>query len=271
VLREHFDAGAVLETIERERITHLCVVEPWLVELADHPDVDRRELSSLVAISHIGAAAAPSLRRRILRRLGPVLAHPYGASEAGIVCLLAGAEYSLERPELLGTVGRPLPGAQVFVERSDGTDAAVGEPGLVAVRSTGIAAGYIVAPADSGFRNGKYYTGDIALFDAEGYVHLRGRAKDARRFGARTVFPVDVQDALCEHPEVRYAVAVPTETGFLAAVLLRSGATVGSAELRDWLATRGEVVPETFLFLDRMPVTEQGKPDRNAITALVAG
>jgi hypothetical protein len=41
--------------------------------------------------------------------------------------------------------------------------------------------------------------------------------------------------------------------------------------LGDWLAARGEVVPETFLFLDRMPVTEQGKPDRNAIIALVAG
>ena len=268
VLREHFDAGEVLETIEHERITHLCVVEPWLVELADHPDVSERDLSSLAAISHIGAAAAPSLRRRILHRLGPVLAHPYGASEAGIVCVLAGPEYRLERPDLLDTVGRPLPGVQVFVERTDRTQAATGEPGLVAVRSAGVAAGYVIAPDDSGFRNGKYYTGDVAVLDDAGYLHLRGRAKDARTVGDRTVFPVDVQDALCEHPDVRYAVAVPTQTGFRAAVLLRPDACVESADLRDWLVSRAAVVPDTFLFLDRMPVTEQGKPDRIAITAL---
>ena len=129
VLREHFDAADALETIEAERISHLCLVEPLLVELADHPDVATRDLSSLVAVSHIGAAAAASLRRRLLRRLGPVLADQYGASEAGLISVLAAPEYSHTHPELLDSVGRALPGVDVFVEDADGTAAPPGTPG----------------------------------------------------------------------------------------------------------------------------------------------
>ena len=122
VLRERFDPAEVLRTIEAERITHLGLVEPGLVELIDDPDLLRRDLSSLVAITHIGANAPANLRRRLLERAGPILAHPYGASEAGIVSMLAAPEYDLSRPELLDTSGRPLPGVEVRIARDDGSE-----------------------------------------------------------------------------------------------------------------------------------------------------
>jgi acyl-CoA synthetase (AMP-forming)/AMP-acid ligase II len=267
VLREHFDAADALETIEAERISHLCLVEPWLVELADHPDVTTRDLSSLVAVSHIGAAAAPSLRRRLLRRLGPVLAHPYGASEAGLISVLAAPEYSDSHPELLDSVGRALPGVEVFVEDADGTAASPGMPGRIAVRSRAVADGYVLDPGDTGFHEDKYYTGDVATSDAAGYLRIRGRAKDARTIEGHTVFPVDVQDALCSHADVRYAVAVPVESGFVAVVQSDAATPAG---LRDWVRAcfGAHEVPEAIRIVDRVPVTEQGKPDRAAITAL---
>src|SRR6185312_11323295 len=119
----------VLRTIEAERITHLGLVEPGLVELIDDPDLLRRDLSSLVAITHIGTNAPANLRRRLLERCGPILAHPYGASEAGIVSVLSAPEYDLSHPELLDTSGRPLPGVGVRIERDDGSDARPGEEG----------------------------------------------------------------------------------------------------------------------------------------------
>jgi acyl-CoA synthetase (AMP-forming)/AMP-acid ligase II len=267
VLRDRFDAADALETIEAERISHLCLVEPWLVELADHPDVATRDLSSLVAVSHIGAAAAPSLRRRLLRRLGPVLAHPYGASEAGLISVLAAPEYSDSHPELLDSVGRALPGVDVFVENADGTPAAPGMPGRIAVRSRAVADGYVVEPVDTGFHDGKYYTDDIATRDMAGYLRIRGRAKDARTVDGHTVFPVDVQDALCAHPDVRYAVAVPVEGGFVAVVQTDAASPSG---LRDWVRAcfGAHEVPAAIRIVDRVPVTEQGKPDRAAITAM---
>jgi fatty-acyl-CoA synthase len=270
VLREGFEPAEVLRTIEADRITHLCLVEPLLVDLADHPDLPARDLSSLVAISHIGADAAPSLRRRLLERVGPVLAHPYGASEAGIISILAGPDYDLGRPELLGTAGRVLPGVTVRLQRRDGSPAPVGEAGLVLVRSGGVAEGYRGGPEISPFRGGWYRTGDLAVLDADGYLQVRGRARDALHTLDGPVLPVDVQDVLCERPDVRYAVAVPLGFRFGVVVLPAAGATATAAELRAYASGRldADVVGPVVL-ADRIPVTDQGKPDRAALRALL--
>ena len=275
VFRERFDPAEVLRTIEAERITHLGLVEPGLVELIDHPDVTRRDLSSLVAITHIGTNAPANLRRRLLERVGPILAHPYGASEAGIVSMLAAPEYDLSHPELLETSGRPLPGVEVRIERDDGSDAALGQEGMIVVRSAAAADGYETSPARSGFVDGEYHTGDLGLIDDRGYIHVRGRADDARQIGGHRVMPLDVADALCAHPEVRYAVAVPTgpaDGGLGAIVVLAPGASTTVAELRAYVAeAHGDhLVAELIALVDRIPTTEQGKPDRIAIAPVLA-
>ena len=271
ILRDRFDAREVLATIEAEGITHLALVEPLLVELVDHPEFGVRDLSSLVAISHIGADAAPALRRRLLGRAGPILAHPYGASEAGIVSVLAGADYSLARPERLGTAGPPLPGVDVRIERVDGTEAPRGEEGFVTVRSPQVAEGYDGNAPHGGFRGDGYFTGDLGFLDLDGYLHVRGRAADQRQVCGRWVMPVDVQDALCDHPEVRYAVAVPADGGFRAVVVLAPGSTVDGDDLQAFVsACHGDhVTPVQIIAMDRVPVTEQGKPNRVRIAALL--
>jgi fatty-acyl-CoA synthase len=105
VLEQSFDAAGTLATVERERITDLFLVEPQLFEMMDHPDVARRDLSSLRTITHIGASAPPLLRRRARERLGPVIAHTYGASEMGVVSSLGAAEHDLAVPELFSSAG----------------------------------------------------------------------------------------------------------------------------------------------------------------------
>jgi fatty-acyl-CoA synthase len=271
ILRERFDAREILATIEAEAITHLALVEPLLVELIDHPEFGLRDLSSLVAISHIGADAAPALRRRLLGRAGPILAHPYGASEAGMVSVLAGSDYSLAHPERLGSAGPPLAGVDVRIERVDGREAPRGEEGFVTVRSPQVAEGYDGDAPHSGFRGGRYLTGDLGYLDLDGYLHVRGRAADQRQVCGRWVMPVDVQDALCDHPEVRYAGAVPAEGGFCAVVVLAPGATVDGEDLRAFVAEhRGEhLTPRQVIAVARVPVTEQGKPNRVRIAALL--
>jgi fatty-acyl-CoA synthase len=277
VLRAGFSPHDVLTTIASERITHLALVEPLLVELIDHPEFGRGDLSSLVAISHIGADAAPSLRRRLLRRAGPVLANPYGASEVGIVSVLAGDDYRPGRAGRLATSGRALPGVDVRIERADGTEAATGEEGLISVRSPQVADGYDATVPNSGFRNGRYRTGDLGTLDPDGYLSVRGRAADRRRVAGRWVMPVDVQHALCDHPDVRYAVVIPSapagdrDGGFSAVIVLAPGARTDAAALRTFVADQhgDHLVPEQVVAVDRVPVTEQGKPDRARIAILV--
>lgn len=270
VLRDRFDAAQVLRAIETESITHLCLVEPELVELADHPSLAARDLSSLVAISHIGADAAPSLRRRLLARLGPCLAHPYGASEAGLISVLGPDEYRLDAGAVLGSAGRILPGVEVRIEGSG--DAAGARSGRIVVRSTGVASGYAGGRDSSAFRPGGWYdTGDCGYLDADGHLHVRGRAKDERLIDGVSVFPVDVQDALCGLPDVTYAVAIPTTDargGFDVAVLRRPTSTTTAQSLHRQVPAGLGL--NRLAVIDRMPVTEQGKPDRRALQAVLA-
>lgn len=271
VLRDDFNARDALATIERESITHLALVEPQLAELIEHPEFTLRNMSSLVAISHIGADAAPALRRRLLGKAGPILAHPYGASEAGMISVLSAPDYSLDHPERLASAGAPLPGVDVRIARVDGTEAPRGEEGFITVASPQVAEGYDGDVPAGGFRGGRYFTGDLGFLDLDGYLHVRGRAVDQRQIAGRWVMPVDVQDALCEHPEVRYAVALPVDRGFRAVVVLAPDATVDAEALRAFCgAERGEhVIPEQIIAVDRVPVTQQGKPDRQGIAVLL--
>jgi fatty-acyl-CoA synthase len=273
VLCERFEPALVLETIERERITHLGLVEPGLVELVDHPDLERRDLSSLVAITHIGADAPANLRLRLLERAGPVLAHPYGASEAGMVSVLAPPEYDVSRPELLATAGRLLPGVELHIELPDGSEAGPGGDGAIVIRSAAAADGYAFDPRRSGFEGGGYRTGDLGSLDDDGYLHIRGRAADAREIDGRTVMPLDVANALCSHPDVRYAVAVPAGDRFSAIVKLAPGSGTSEGAIRAFVRDEygGTLVPASVLVTDRVPTTEQGKPDRPTITAALAG
>jgi fatty-acyl-CoA synthase len=271
VLRDRFDAREVLTTIETERVTHLALVEPLLVELVDHPEFITRDLSSLVAISHIGADAAPSLRRRLLRRAGPVLTHAYGASEAGMVSVLTAPDYSREHPERLSTAGLPLPGVDVRIERVDGSGAPRGEEGFITVVSPQVADGYDGVIANGGFRGDRYRTGDLGSVDHDGYLHVRGRAADQRQAAGRWVMPVDVQYALCDHADVRYAVAIPADGGFGAVVVLAPGAAADAESLERFVGiVHGEhLVPRQIAVVHHIPVTEQGKPDRARIMALL--
>jgi fatty-acyl-CoA synthase len=274
VLCERFDPSLVLAAIEAERVTHVGLVEPLLVELADHPDIGRRDLSSLRAVSHVGADAAPSLRLRLLGRIGEILVNPYGASEVGIVSALAGPDYSAAHPELLGTVGRPLPGVDVRIETAAGTVAETGELGAISVASGQVADGYASPVPGSGFRDGRYDTGDLGLIDSGGYLHVRGRQSDRRLVAGRDVMPVDLQEILCRHPEVRYAVAVPgpaPDGGFGVAATLAPGSDVAPSQLSAFARDSGgeQLVPARLAVLDRIPVTEQGKPDRAAIVRLL--
>ncbi|HEU4999116.1 MAG TPA: AMP-binding protein [Lapillicoccus sp.] len=273
-LRDRFDAAELLRVIEDERITMLSLVEPLLGAFADHPDLAARDVSSLRRVSHIGAAAPASFRRRLLERLGPVLVNTYGASEAGMVSVIAAPEYGLDHPELLSSAGRPRPGVELRIVTLDGTDVPAGEPGVIVVRLPGMSSGYIGRPDDPAYRDGWYTTGDLGYLDDDGYLHVRGRAADARVVDGDAVMPLDLEDAAGAHTDVVYAVALPTDPGVEGAfgvLALRSHGTPLTADvLADHL--RGLVAPAAVgpvVVVDHLPVTEQGKPDRAIVAELL--
>jgi fatty-acyl-CoA synthase len=268
VLQDHYEPVTTLETIEKERITHLFLVEPQLFDLMDRPEVAEHDLSSLRAVTHIGAMAAPVLRRRAHDRLGPVIMHTYGASEIGIVSALLPEEH--DRPSRFRCAGRIFPGVGVRFRGADGRI----DPraGAIEVRSPAMAQGYRHRPVEEAehFADGWYRTGDLGEFDDEDMLRVLGRESDIGRLGAVTT--VDLQDTLCRVPSVRYAVLVADldEGVRVAAVEAWSGGTVDAEECRAAVAAEhgAEVAASMHVLpVERVPLTEQGKPDRPAIRA----
>jgi fatty-acyl-CoA synthase len=276
VFRDAYDAADTLATVESERITDIFLVEPQLFELMDHRGVDARDLSSLRSITHIGASAPDRLRQRARKRFGPIMRHVYGASEMGVVSVLAPAEHDLSRPEVFASAGRIQPDVGIRFRRADGRLAGPGETGTIEVRSPAVAQGYRNDPelTERSFQQGWYHTGDLGRLDQDGFLHILGRAVDALQVGGIRVMPTEIEEALCRHPSIRYSVAVrDAEANLTIAVVTPwPGASIDAATCRRTVMLRfGAAVAGALIVIpvERTPLTEQGKPDRAAIMRLV--
>lgn len=280
VLKRRYDPGQTLATIESERITDVLLVEPQLFETMDHPDVGRRDLSSLRSIAHIGGSAPAVLRRRAIARLGPVLTHMYGASETGLVSILPPSAYAAN-PELLACAGRIRPGVEVRLRRADGTLARAGQCGNIEVRSAAVADGYYHQPAKEAqkFQDGWCLTGDAGFIDEAGNLHVLGRAADVAEIDGLAIGPTHIEDVLCRLPDVRYAVALAASNA--------TGKYGWNALIEPWVAGQADVARcmrrldivlgplvarrIRIVVADRVPLTEQGKADRTAIDMILQG
>jgi fatty-acyl-CoA synthase len=274
VLRRRYDAAETLATIEAERITDVLLVEPQLFETMDHPDVRRRDLSSLRSIAHIGGSAPAVLRQRAIARLGSVLTHLYGASETGVVSILPPSAYEADE-ELLCCAGRIRPGVELRLRRADGTLAHAGQCGNFEVRSAAVADGYYHQPVETAqkFQDGWCLTGDAGFIDAAGNLHVLGRAADVAEIDGVAIGPTQIEDVLCRLPDVRYAVALGATHA--------AGEYAWNALIEPWVAGQADVARcvqmlETafgpfvahqvrLVVVNRVPLTEQGKADRTAI------
>ncbi|MFB9127895.1 long-chain fatty acid--CoA ligase [Paraburkholderia dipogonis] len=280
VLKRRYDPAETLATIESERITDVLLVEPQLFETMDHPDVGRRNLSSLRSIAHIGGSAPAVLRQRAIARLGPVLTHLYGASETGVVSILPPSTYEAN-PQLLACAGPVRPGVEVRLRRADGTLAHAGQCGNIEVKSAAVADGYYHQPVEEThkFQHGWCLTGDVGFIDKAANLHVLGRAADVAEIDGLTIGPTLIEDVLCRLPDVRYAVALAANETALE--------HRWNALIEPWLAGQVDVARcmrrleivlgrsvarrIRIVVADRVPLTEQGKADRTAIEMVMQG
>jgi fatty-acyl-CoA synthase len=277
VLRAAYEAVDTLSTIEAEKVTDLFLVEPQLFDLMDNAGLKSYDLSSLRSLTHVGASAPRTLRLRARERLGPIVGHVYGASEMGLVSVLAPMDYDVTRSGFLTSAGRVLPGVGVRLRRADGRLADAGEAGIIEVHSPAMASGYRNNPdlTAQNFRDGWYITGDLGRFDQDMLLHILGRAADIQNVNGVLVGPTDIEDALCRLPAIRNAVVVRNLEAQLtiAAVIAWPGMSVAAKECRQAVSDRfGNSVAKSLVVLavDSIPLTEQGKPDRAAIKQLAS-
>ena len=272
VLRESFDAAGVLSSIETERATDTYLAVPHLYQLLDQPRIAATDLSSLRRIIYSGSPAAPHRIAAAAERFPGCLHQLYGSTECGGISCLSPADH--RQPDLLSTVGKPVPGVRLGVFDPDTgrklLPVAVGERGAVGeicVQARTVMSGYLTDTA-GGPRDGWLHTGDLGYLDKRGYLTLTGRLAGVIKSDGHKIHPAAIEAVLLSHPAIQHAVVYGVEDGdrrehIHAAIVLGPDAQCSDRELSDLVADRltASHVPSTFHRWAELPLTGRGKPD----------
>ena len=199
VLLPRFDAAAVLETIERERITHTVLVPTMLAMLLDAPGADAADLSSLRHVQYAASPISAELQARVLDRLPDCdVAQFYGMTEAAPTVTHLTPEDHRHGGERLGSVGRPVPGVEIDIR-----------DGELWIRGPNVMQGYWRRERETAdaLVDGWYRSGDLVAEDEHGYVYVIDRAKDMIVSGGENVYSLEIEATLLRHPAVAEAAA----------------------------------------------------------------
>ena len=270
-----FDPVGVMQAIQQHRITSVLMVPTMVLALIDHPRFGEFDLSSLEIIFY-GASAFPAARLKdAIEKLGPVFFQFYGQAEAPMsMTLLRRAEHLIDDPVRLSSCGRPTPWTRVALLDDDNNEVPDGQPGEICAQGPLLMAGYINKPEETtaAFAGGWLHTGDVAIRGPDGFLRIVDRKKDMIVTGGFNVFAREVEDVLITHPAVRQAavIGIPDpkwgET-VKAVVMLDPEQTVTADELIALVRDRKGAVqaPKSIDFLDAIPLTSVGKPDKKSL------
>lgn len=203
-----FEAGAVLDVIERYRCTVFSGVPTMYFALV-HEDPKGRELSSLRAgISGGSALPGETIRAFEEKFGGVVILEGYGLSETAAAATF---NASAERRKVL-SIGLPIWGVEVRVVDEDDRTLPPGKDhvGELVIRGHNVMKGYYKRPDATAevFRGGWFHTGDLAYADDEGYLYIVDRKKDLIIRGGYNVYPREIEEVLYAHPAIGEAAVI---------------------------------------------------------------
>ena len=270
-LHPRFDLDASLRTVQDERLTLDQAVAPIALGMANHPELETYDLSSLRYVMWGATPVAEEVANTVTRRSGVRWLPAYGTSEVPVIACNPVQEPDRWR---LDTVGLAVPGVEIRIvdpERREVVPA--GETGEIEVLSPSRMAGYLPeSETAAAFRDGWYRTGDIGWLEADGWLHITDRLKEMVKVRGFQVAPAEIEAVLHADPRVRdcavFGVPDP-ELGeaIVAAVAVVDGETVTEAELQEAVASRlaGYKRVRHVQFVDEIPRLPSGKALRRTL------
>ena len=267
LLRARFDVATTLADIEVKRASVFPGVPTMWIALANTPDIDQRDLTSLRSVASGGAALPVEVAERFQKLTGQRLGGGWGMTETAP----AGTAMPRDWTGKAGSVGLPLPGIMMDVVALDDPRCvlAPGTKGEIRIKGPNVTRGYWNAPAETAaaFVDGYLLTGDIGFMDDDGYFYLVDRKKDMIISGGFNVYPRTIEEAIYEHPAVAEAIVIGVSDAYRgeaakAFVQLKAGAVSFSLEeLRAFLADKigRHEMPAHLEFRDALPKTAVGK------------
>jgi fatty-acyl-CoA synthase len=283
VMVRRFEPTAVLRLIEQERATGMALVPTMANALLNCPELGRYDVSSVTDIMLGGAASSPELIARLESAFPCKAFAGYGLTETSPVVTVALAKSTVEiaSPEegwrRRAMTGWAVPGTEIRVvdlEMNDVTHdmCAVGE---VVVRGDTVMDGYYKDPraTDAALTEGWLHTGDMAVWDEDGYVQIVDRKKDIIVSGGENISSIEIERAIGRHPAVlECAVVAAPDPQWgeapAAIVSLKPDRSLNAEELARFLETRIArfKMPRRYEFTnDPLPKTGTGKIVKRAL------
>ncbi len=266
-----FDLDVMLSHIEETRVTLAFGAAPIAVAMANHPELEKYDLSSLRYMMWAATPIAEDVANRVTARTGLRWLGAYGATELpGLHC------NPVDYPDRsrLDTPGLPVSDLEVrIVDLETHEDVVPGTEGEIVVRGPHMMAGYLPAESDAdAFFDGWLRTGDVGWIEPEGWIHITDRAKEMIKVSGFSVAPAEIEATLHGHPAVAdcgvYGVphATKGEVPKAAIVLTAPGAATAD-DLRVFVAERlaGYKHVEEVVFVDAIPRTASGKVLRRTL------
>ena len=264
-----FEMESVLAALPRA--TAMMGVPTFYTRLLDEPRFTHELVSHFRLFVAGSAPLLAETHTAFEQRTGHRILERYGMTEANMI---TSNPYDGERRA--GTVGFPLPGVEVRIcDAETGARLPDGEIGVLEVKGPNIFKGYWRMPDKTAedFRpDGFFITGDVSMIDADGYVHIVGRAKDLIISGGYNVYPKEVELLLDEQDGVKESAVIGAPhpdfgEGVVAAVVPLDGATLAADTLKS--AIRDKIArfkqPKKIFIVDELPRNTMGKVQKNEL------
>jgi acyl-CoA synthetase (AMP-forming)/AMP-acid ligase II len=273
VLHKTFDPASVIADLQRYPITTTFLVPAMILAIVSNvPGIEDMQFPNLKQISYGASPINSTLLKKALSIFECDFYQLYGLTEStGAVISLSAEDHlrALDGQEhLLASCGRAQIGVEIIITDEDGNQCAPNEIGEILIKSGTVMLGYhgLAAQTAEAIKDGWLQSGDSGAKDEEGYIYIKDRIKDMVVSGGENIYPVEVENALAQHPAISdiAVIGVPDEKfgeALMACLVLNSGQQLDAQEIvsfcRDKLA--GYKIPRQLQVLDALPRNPSGK------------
>ena len=258
------DIAAVLKELSQRKFHSFPAVNTLFMALANHPDFDKVDWSSLKISVGGGMAVQQATARLWLEKTGCPICEGYGLSETSPSATCN----PVDATAYSGNIGLPMPNTELALLDDGGREVPMGTPGEIAIRGPQVMAGYWQRPDETAkvmTADGYFRTGDIGIVDERGYFRIVDRKKDMILVSGFNVYPNEIEDVLTQMPGVLEAAAVgiaDTKAGeAVKVVIVRRDPALTEADVRAYCEANltGYKRPKVVEFRKDLPKTPVGK------------
>jgi long-chain acyl-CoA synthetase len=265
---------AILEAVQKHKVTFFPAVPTMYVGLLNHPDFKKYNISSIQGCFS-GAAPLPvEVIKSFEEKAGAQICEGYGLSETSPVATINPWGGKTKA----GSIGLPVADTELKIVDLDDwkKEMPAGQPGEILIKGPQVTSGYYKMPdeTEKAVKDGWLLTGDIGQIDEDGYFFIVDRKKDMIIAGGYNIYPRDIDEVLFEHPKILEACAIGVPDAYRgetvkAYVVLKPGEQMKAEEVIEYCKTKlaKYKVPTQVEFIDTLPKSNVGKILRKELRA----